>query len=495
MKILMIITVVFFGAASLAADTSRPLVVASKNFTESVILGEISQKLLASSGIPTIHKKQLGGTRLLWNALQSGEIDLYPEYTGTLIFEIFYKEKFSDFKDLTAHLQEKGIRIIGPLGFNNSYALGMRKARAKQLNITKVSDLRSHPSLVLAFSNEFMDRKEGWPGLKKSYELPQKKVRGMDHDLAYRGLSSGSIDVTDLFTTDAEIEHYDLVSLIDDRKHFPSYEALFLMREDVLERFSSAEEKLSTLIKKISPARMIEMNSLAKIRKLPEGQIASEFLNESFDLNITFQKDGLWKKLERYTVEHFKLVGISLLAAIIIALPLGVLSAKFSFFGQLILTIVSIIQTIPSLALLVFMIPFVGIGAKPAIVALFLYSLLPIVRNTHQGLMAIPRGLIESAVVLGLSPIARLIKIELPLAVRAILAGIKTSAVINIGTATLGALVGAGGFGQPILTGIRLDNMNLILIGAIPAAMFALIAQFGFDLLEKRLLPRGLRQN
>ncbi len=161
--------------------------------------------------------------------------------------------------------------------------------------------------------------------------------------------------------------------------------------------------------------------------------------------------------------------------------------------GQIILAVVAVIYTIPSLALLVFMIPLLGIGTLPAIIALFLYGLLPIVRNTHAGLSGIAPGLRESAIVLGLSPGARLLKIELPLASPSILAGIKTAAVINVGTATIGALIGAGGYGQPILTGIRLADNRLILLGAVPAAILALMVQGGFGLLERCVVPRGLR--
>jgi osmoprotectant transport system permease protein len=158
-----------------------------------------------------------------------------------------------------------------------------------------------------------------------------------------------------------------------------------------------------------------------------------------------------------------------------------------------ILAVAGVLQTVPSLALLVLMIPLLGIGAPPAIAALLLYSLLPIVRNVHAGLRAIPEPLRESAEALGLPPAARLLRVELPLASPAILAGIKTSAVINVGTATLGALIGAGGYGQPILTGIRLDDAGLLLEGAVPAALLALAVQGLFDGLERVLAPRGLR--
>jgi osmoprotectant transport system permease protein len=179
--------------------------------------------------------------------------------------------------------------------------------------------------------------------------------------------------------------------------------------------------------------------------------------------------------------------------ALLVAIPLGIFAAKFRAIGQVVLAVAGLIQTIPTLALLVFMIPLFGIGSKPAIFALFLYSLLPIVRNTYAGLGDIPPAIRESAAALGLPPGARLRRVELPMASRAILAGIKTSAVINVGTATLGALIGAGGYGQPILTGIRLDNISLILQGAVPAAVLALVVQGLFELLERVLVPKGLR--
>ncbi|NQV51080.1 MAG: ABC transporter permease, partial [Candidatus Marinimicrobia bacterium] len=173
--------------------------------------------------------------------------------------------------------------------------------------------------------------------------------------------------------------------------------------------------------------------------------------------------------------------------------PLGIWGSRNATTGQFILSIVGVIQTIPSLALLVFMIPLLGIGGPPALVALFLYSLLPIVRNTLSGLTSLPLDIRESALALGLPASARLRLIELPLALRSILAGIKTSAVINVGTATLGALIGAGGYGQPILTGIRLDDTGLILEGAIPAAVLALLVQWGFDFIERSYLSAGLQ--
>ena len=198
--------------------------------------------------------------------------------------------------------------------------------------------------------------------------------------------------------------------------------------------------------------------------------------------------------LVKNLLDHLALSGISLLAAILIAIPLGILAVNFEKFGKVILGIVSMVQTIPSLALLVFLIPLFGVGTLPALVALFMYSLLPIVQNTHQGIRDIPNHLRESATVMGLPKLFQIRNIDIPMAMPSILAGVKTAAVINIGTATLGAIIGAGGFGQAILTGIRLDDMHLILSGAIPACLLALLAQGMFDLLSYVLVPEPLRE-
>jgi osmoprotectant transport system permease protein len=347
--------------------------------------------------------------------------------------------------------------------------------------------------LIFGFSNEFMDRGDGWPGLRSTYGLPHKNVSGMDHDLAYRGLEGGSVHVIDLYTTDAEIDYYGLQTLEDDLHYFPVYTAVLLYRADLEERAPDIVAALKKLEGRISEPDMIKMNELAKIKKVDEAKVAADFLAEHFSLKNAVAHETMAGRVWRHTKEHLYLVSISLLAAILISIPLGIIAERKSGLGQIILSIVGIIQTIPSLALLVFMIPLLGIGGPPAIAALFLYSLLPVVRNTYTGLRDIPPPVRESAEALGLPPGAKLRLVELPMASRAILAGIKTSAVINVGTATLGALIGAGGYGQPILTGIRLDDVGLILQGAIPAALLALLVQGLFELAELVVVPKGLR--
>jgi osmoprotectant transport system permease protein len=468
--------------------------VGSKAFTESVILGEILTRLARARGADVRHEPELGGTRIVFNALLRGDVDAYPEYTGTIAEEILAGSGATTEDQIRAALAARGVAMSRPLGFRNTYAIGMPRARAESLGIRTISDLARHGDLPLGFSNEFMDRGDGWPGLRRRYNLPHAGVRGLHHDLAYPALERGAIAATDLYSTDAEIAHYDLRVLEDDLGYFPDYSAVILYRADLASRAPEIVRAIEALEGRFDESRMIALNGRAKLQKVPETRVAADYLSETFGVAppAADADDSRASRIARYTGEHLTLVGISLAAAIVTGVPLGVLARWLPRAGQGILGVLGVIYTIPSLALLVFMIRPLGLGAEPAVVALYLYSLLPIVRNTHAGLSGIPAPLRESAAALGLPPLARLRLVELPMALGAILAGIKTSAIINVGTATLGALIGAGGLGEPILRGVRLDNFALILEGAVPAALLALLVQAAFELAE-RLLPRGLR--
>jgi len=480
------------SASSLTAQ-ERGIVVGSKNFTEGVVLGELIRALAASTGARVEHRQALGGTRLVFNALVSGEIDVYAEYTGTLTHETLAELEPGSEAELRGILAESGVVMSQPLGFRNNYALGMRKELAERLGIRRISDLRVHPDLVFRFGTEFMERGDGWPGLRRHYGLPQQDVLGVEHDLAYRGLAAGDADLTDLYTTDAEIAYYDLRALEDDLAYFPSYQAVLLYRAELAEEQPAALSALLRLEGRIDESQMIAMNARVKLGGEQEALVAADFLRRQLGLDVDARASTRGGRFLRNSYQHIALVGTSLCAAIAVAVPLGIAAARRPRLAQLILGVVGIAQTIPALALLVFMIPLFGIGPEPAVVALFLYSLLPIVRNTHAGLTGIPVPLRESAEALGLSSWARLRLVEAPLAAPAILAGIKTAAVINVGAATLGALIGAGGYGQPILTGIRLDDVGLILEGAVPAAGLAIGVQWLFEWTERAVVPRGLR--
>ncbi|MEW6442476.1 MAG: glycine betaine ABC transporter substrate-binding protein [bacterium] len=481
--------------ATAAADAGAPLRVGSKAFTESVIIGELVMLLVQDQDIPVVDRTQLGGTRILWDALLQGNVDVYPEYTGTLSREILGGKTpgAEGAREIRERLSPLGVRMSEPLGFNNTYALGMKEELAERLAVACISDLSRHPKLKFGFTNEFMNRQDGWPGVQAAYGLPQQDVRGLQHDLAYIGLESGAIQVTDLYSTDAEIAYYRLRILEDDLHFFPVYDAVLLYRADLERRWPAGVAAIRRLEGRVSQSEVIRMNGLAKIRKTPASRVAAAFLRKELGVQTTGRKESLLPNLITRTGEHLSLVGISLGTAVVTSIPLGILAARFPGWGRLILGTAGIIQTVPSLALLVFMIPLLGIGSAPAILALFLYSLLPIVRNTCSGLQQISPEIREASEALGLPYRERLRRIDLPLASPSILSGIKTSAVINVGTATLGALIGAGGYGQPILTGIRLDDVGLILEGAVPAALLALAVQAVFDLAERYWVPRGLR--
>jgi osmoprotectant transport system permease protein len=469
-----------------------PVTVGSKSFGESVILGEVVAQLARSTGASVTHRRALGGTRLVWDALRSGAVDVYPEYTGTLAQEILAREQLGD-GGLAAALARRGLVLSRPLGFNDTYALALREEVARRLGLRRISDLRAHPALRMGFSSEFLERHDGWVGLRQRYQLPQQQVRGLEHDLAYRGLASGDLDVTDVYTTDPEIVAQHLTLLEDDQGFFPRYDAVLVYRQDLRERAPAVVEALGRLTGRISTERMAALNARAKLDRVPEETVAAEFVAGELGVAVTASSSGRLQRIAARTVEHLGLVGLSLLLGILVAVPLGIAAARRPRLGQLVLALVGVVQTIPSLALLVFMIPLFGIGTLPACVALFLYSLLPIVRNTVAGLADIPPALRESAEALGLPAGAILRLVELPLASRSILAGIKSAAVIDVGTATLGALVGAGGLGQPIFTGIRLNDFSLLLEGAIPASLLALAVQGAFELVERVVVPRGLR--
>ena len=482
------------GAPSMAQDAAgsaaRTIAVGSKTFTESVVLGEIFTQLARLAGARAEHRKQIGGTRILFEALTRGDIDAYPEYTGTLTQELLPGTPAGA---LDAALAPLGLSMSAPLGFNNTYAIGMKPALADRLGIRAISDLRRHPALQFGFANEFMSRGDGWPALRARYGLPQTSVRGLDHDLAYRALDAGQIAATDLYSTDAEIRAYGLRVLEDDLRHFPDYQAVVLYRTALRHEAPAVVGRWEALAGRVGQDAMIALNARAKRDRVPEGRIASDFLTQTFGEASPFVSDTRAERIWMRTREHLWLVGVSMAGAILLGIPLGLWAAKQPRAGHAVLAVVGVAQTVPSLALLVFMIPLLGIGTWPAIAALCLYSLLPIVRNTHQGVTGIAADLRDSARSLGLPAAAVLRRIELPLASPAILAGIKTAAVINVGTATLGALIGAGGFGQPILTGIRLADVSLILEGAVPAALLALLAQVLRDSAGRLVVPRGLR--
>jgi len=474
---------------------AKTLKIGSKNFTESYILAEIMAQLAEKVGEASVVRKfGLGGTGITFQALEKSEIDLYPEYTGTISEAILKKPVLKDWKSIKESLENENLQISLGLGFNNTYALAMNKEQLAKLGLSKLSQLKKHNSLTSAFSHEFVQRKDGLKNLSLHYGFKLKNVKAMEHSLAYQALSDGKVDLVEVYSTDAKIEKYDLVLLEDDLNYFPSYLAVIFSRSDFEENFPLTYQSFEqNLIGKIDNKTMTKLNALVELEGYSFSQAAKYFLQGK----LVKSKISLWDwdKILLRTKEHMALVFISLALAIIIGIPLGVISAQNKYLGQFLLGANALIQTIPSLALLCLLIPFFGIGPKPATFALFLYALLPIVRGTFTGLKSIDLKLKESAILMGLTRLQLLRFILLPLASPSIMSGIKTSAIINVGTATLAAFIGAGGLGQIIVTGLALNDQQMILQGAIPAGILAVAVHIFFELIDKWIVPVALRRN
>jgi osmoprotectant transport system permease protein len=456
------------------------------------VLGEILAASARGAGASVEYKPGMGNTAILVEALANGAIDVYPEYTGTIAREILKVEENLSLAALNERLRPMGFAASVPFGFSNSYAIGMRQAFATERGIRRISDLTKHAQLRLGLSHEFLGRRDGWPGLKAAYGLPQPAPRGLDHGLAYEALAAGEVDAIDLYATDAKIARYGIAVLEDDRGYFPRYDAVLLHRIEAPERHAKAWSAIRALEGRIDTATMIRLNAAAEIDKRDFAAVAAEFLGgKAAARPRTFSEALFAPDFARLLAEHVLLVFGSLAAAVALGVPLGMAAARIRLLAQPLLLLTGIIQTIPALALLAFLIPVTGtIGVWPAMLALFLYALLPIVRNTHTGILGVPAGLRQAAMALGLTPRVILAKIELPLALPTILAGVKTAAVINVGTATVAAFVGAGGFGERIAQGLALNDNTMLLAGAIPAAALALVVHGVFEGLERLTDPR-----
>jgi glycine betaine/choline ABC-type transport system substrate-binding protein/ABC-type proline/glycine betaine transport system permease subunit len=472
---------------------SQTIRVGSKHFNEGYILSEIISEMLEDGGFKVDRKFNLGGTLVCFDALRNHEIDIYPEYTGTLTEAILKLETRLTPEELDKKLKDEyGLEISRPYGFNNTYAFVVKKETALKYGIETISDLRNHPGLKIALSYEFLKRQDGWGSLSAVYGLKNNPV-GIEHGLAYQALDEGKIDLTDAYSTDGEIAKYGLVTLEDDKNFFPKYFAVSFYS---LELDSKALQIISKLEGKINESEMQAMNSKVLYEKKTFADVASEFL-KSKDLleNKTEAKqESVLSEILSKTLTHLKITFIALILAMFISIPLGVLIYFYSAVSRPVLYFTGLLQTIPSIALLALMIPLFGIGVVPAIVALFLYALLPILRNTAIGLFSVDPLLKIVATGIGLTNWQKLKYVELPLAMPTIFAGIKTAAVINIGTATLAAFIGAGGLGEFIVTGLALNNTAMILKGAIPAALLAIIVEFLFELIERFYIPKHLQQ-
>jgi osmoprotectant transport system permease protein len=490
------------AALALLPDTVAAVQVGSKRFTESYVLGEIVRQTLEQAGVKAEHQQGLGNTGILEQALSSGAVDVYPEYTGTIVREILKREGNPTLEELNQWLAPRGLKVAVPLGFNNTYALALRESEAQRLGLKTISDLAKVPagSLKLGLSHEFQVRADGWPALQRAYGLQLTPGASLDHGLAYEAIKAGQVDLIDIYSTDAKVGRYALRVLVDDRNFFPRYDAVLLMRQTV------DDKPLQQLAGRIDEKTMIALNAQVELDGLSFAQAAQGFVGSmsktaaaqgaaSATGTLAGARAGFWQRLWapdlwRLTGQHLALVFGSVLLALLVGVPLGIAAWARPRLAAGLLGLVGILQTIPSLALLAFLIALLGsIGFWPALLALFVYALLPIVRNTHAGLVGVPVGLTMASRALGLTNRQALWAVQLPLARPVLLAGVKTAAVINVGTATVAAFVGAGGLGERIVAGLAVNDPSLMLTGALPAAVLAVAVQWGFDALERRLGP------
>jgi len=526
----LVILVVALAAGMRAQDT---ITVASKNFTESVLLGEImAQTLEEHTDLVVERRLNLGGTVICWDALRGGEVDVYADYSGTG-WAVLLGETTKVTDPLRTFLQvrqrcaaEHGVLWLDPFGLENSYALAMREDRAEELGVRRVSDLLDHMAeLTAGFSIEFGNRQDGYIGLAEAYGLELGRVRVLEHGLAYEGIQSGAIDITDAYTTDAKLLRYALRTLEDDRGFFPPYHAAPVVNAAVAGRHPEIEAALERLAFQIPNEAAQAMNYAIEARDHDVADVARAFLERAglvegvdpaaaaarADLeellaetpepgSETSQRAGLVElfsdgagELLGQTLVHIYLTFRAVALACLFAIPLGLFASRRPRLRQLALGTAGIMQTVPSLALLAFMIPVFGLTATSAIAALFLYAILPILRNTVAGLASVPPELIDAARGMGMRPGEILRMVELPMAMGTIMAGVRTATVISIGVATLAAFIGAGGLGSPIVEGLYLNDSNLILSGAIPAAILAVLTDLLLGRVEHWLEPEGLR--
>jgi osmoprotectant transport system permease protein len=497
-------------------EALEPVVVGSKPFAESLILAEVFAQLLEARGVPVDRRTGLGSTEVVFQALRADEVDVYPEYTGTGLLVLLGDSVGGAPEGVFPHLARAfrdrwGLRWLPPLGFENSYAISVRPATADSLGLRTLSDLAARGGgLTAGLSPDFIGRDDGLPGLEAAYGLGFADVRPLLQSVKYQALAEGAVDVIDAYTTDGALDRFGLLTLEDDADFFPPYEAAPLVGARLARTRPEAVAALTELAGLITVARMRRANREAEVEGRPVAEVAADLLAElgltvgSSPASGSAESSGrssfpayLWARRGetlRLTLDHLILVGLSLGAAVLVAVPLGLGLSGFPGRAEGVIRSVGLLQTIPSIALLAFMIPALGIGTRPAVAALFLYSLFPIVRNTYTGVREADPGAVRAGRALGMTDRQVLLGVRLPLAAPVIMAGIRTAAVINVGTATLAAFIGAGGLGDPIVSGLALSDTRLILSGALPAAVLALVVDAGLAVVERGVAPRGLRE-
>ncbi|MCU0634222.1 MAG: ABC transporter permease subunit [Gemmatimonadaceae bacterium] len=508
------------AAQRTAPATARPIVVASKPFGESYLLAELFARRLEAIGRTVVRRPGLGATEVAFAALRTGAIDLYPEYVGTGLVAILGDSVTAAMRDdprvAFDHVARRtrarfGAHWLAPLGFRNGYAIAVRRETATRLALRTLSDLATRGAgLRGGFTADFIGRPDGWPGLRTAYGMTLAEVRPLAPAIKYQALAQGAVDVIDGYATDGLLARYDLVVLDDDRRVFPPYDAAPLASAALVRDDPAAVGAIAALAGRLTEVRLRAWNRRIEVDGVPVATVAQEALvaidladaaapsRGGDDAAATRTTLGAWLRsngaeIGARLIEHVRLVAIALGAAVLVGLPLGLVLADRPRRAAATLQLLGVLQTVPSLALLAFLIPLLGIGIVPALLALWGYALLPIVRATVAGLQVADRDALHAVEALGTPARRILLEVRLPLAAPIVMSGVRTAAVLTIGTATHAAFIGAGGLGEPIVTGLALADTRRILAGAIPAAVLAIVVDALLALAERAVTPRRAR--
>lgn len=507
--------------AQSAGTKPRPVVIASKPFGESYLLAELFAQLLESRGIRVERRPGLGATEIAFGALRSSAIDVYPEYTGAGLLAILHDPLDSamkaDPRRTYAHVARRfaetyGVQWLAPLGFQNGYAIAVRRETASRYGLRTLSDLaRAGPELVAGFTADFIGRPDGLAGLSNAYGMRFKSVKPLAPAVKYVALAESAVDVIDGYSTDGLLAKYELTTLVDDRAFFPPYEAAAVISPRMSRERADAIAVLGLLSGRLDEASMRSYNRRVEVDGEPIPAVARTMLQS---LGLTIRADSvapapssdnqlatgllafMWQRRDEtlaLTSRHLQLVLIALLAAVMVAVPLGLILERARVGAEWVVGALGVLQTIPGIALLAFMIPLLGVGVWPALVALWLYALYPIARNTYTGVRSADPEAVDACEAMGATAVQRLLWVRLPLAAPIVVAGVRTAAVITVGAATLAAFIGAGGLGEPIVTGLALADSRLILSGALPAALLAILVDGGLALVERVVRPAHMR--
>jgi osmoprotectant transport system permease protein len=377
-------------------------------------------------------------------------------------------------------------------------------------HLRTLSDLaRESRHLDAGFTADFIGRPDGLVGLERAYGLRLSSVRPLAPAVKYQALAAGAVDVIDGYSTDGLLARYDLVTLVDDKHFFPPYEAAALVGARLARERPDAVAALTTLSDQLDESRMRALNRRVEVDGEDVARVAADALRElgvgprdvaavpAASSRESFAR-YLWERrpaIGALTLRHLLLVLAALGAALLVGLPLGLALERARPAAEPIIGVLGVLQTIPSIALLAFMIPLLGVGVVPALIALWVYALYPIVRGTYSGVRHADPEAVEAASALGMTPAQLLTSVRLPLAAPAIMAGIRTAAVITVGAATLAAFIGAGGLGEPIVAGLALADTRMILMGALPAAVLALAVDGCLAVVERWVRPHRSSEN